>query len=119
MNTSGYKSNSKLILLVTNNLVNAGFINRGNTQMELCHVDSKHKVFPYISTLQPGIIVFDHDFLHDEVEKLVRRIRTDPFYSKLKICCLKASFNRKTDEQLKTTGVDYLVYKQQSYSAAY
>jgi len=105
-----YKSNDKLILLVTNDTLNPGFFIE-NTNIQFCHINSKSQIFPSISTLQPGTIIIDHDFLEDEVQKLVRRIRTNPFYAKLKICCLKRSFHRKTDEQLKTTGVDFLVYK--------
>jgi hypothetical protein len=108
--TTTYRSNNKLILLVTSDVLNSGFY-IDNTNIQYCHINSKSKIFPSISTLQPGTIIMDHDFLEDEMQNLVRRIRTNPFYDKLKICCLKASFHRKTDEQLKSTGVDYLVYK--------
>jgi hypothetical protein len=110
MNAPSYRSNDKLILLVTSDVLNSGFF-IDNTRIKFCHVNSTSKIFPSISTLHPGTIIIDHDFLNDEVQNLVRRIRTNPFYAKLKICCLKASFNRKIDEQLKVTGVDYLVYK--------
>jgi len=105
-----YKSNNKLILLVTNDVFNTSFFS-DSTHIQFCHVSSPAKIFPSIYTLQPGTIIIDHEFLKDEVQNLVRRIRTNPFFYKLKICCLKDSFNRKTDEQLKVTGVDYMVYK--------
>ena len=113
MNTTHYKSNNNLILLVTDNILNSGFY-FDNTRIKFFHVDSKSKIFPYISTHHPGTIIIDHDFLKDEVQNLVRRIRTDPFYAKLKICCLKTAFNRKFDEQLQVTGVDYMIYKNNS-----
>jgi hypothetical protein len=110
MTTAGtYRSNTKLILLVTNDALNSTFVD--STHIQYCHVSSLAKIFPCIYTLQPGTIIIDHEFLKDEVQNLVRRIRTNPFYAKLKICCLKDSFNRKTDEQLLVTGVDYMVYK--------
>jgi hypothetical protein len=116
INAVNYRPNNKLILLVTSDPFNSDFF-IDSTQIQYCHVNSKSKIFPSISTLQPCTIIFDHDFLKDEVQNLVWRIRTNPFYAKLKICCLKASFNRKTDEQLKTTGVDYLIYKNNTLSA--
>ena len=88
MNATTYKSNNKLILLVTSDVLNLGFY-VDNTRIKFFHVDSKSKIFPFLSAHHPGTIIIDHDFLKDEVQNLVRRIRTDPFYAKLKICCLK------------------------------
>lgn len=115
-NTTTYKPNHKLILLVTSDFLNSGFFT-DTTNIQYCHVNSKSKIFPSISSLQPGTIIIDHDFLKDDVQSLVRRIRTNHFYNKLKICCVKELFNRETDEQLKITGVDYLIYKNSAFSS--
>ena len=79
--------------------------------MPYLHVNSTNKVFPSLFTHQPGTLIIDYDYLAGEFEELIRRIRTNTFYNKLKICCLKTAANRKADEELRTIGVDFLVYK--------
>jgi len=111
--TSTYKSNNKVVVLVTSDALNARFF-EGGTHIEYYHVNAAGKIFPSLFTYQPGTIVIDHDFLEGNVQELVRRIRGNSFYDKLKICCLKTAANRKMDEQLKVIGVDYLVYKTSS-----
>ena len=75
------------------------------------HVSSVHKIFPALYEYKPDTIIIDYEFLNTETEKIIRRIRTNPYYKKLKICCLKSSHNNKADSLLMAIGVDYLIYK--------
>jgi hypothetical protein len=108
--TATYKVNSKVIVLVTSDDQNVCFF-KNTTTIEYYHVNSTSKIFPSLFTYQPGTIIIDCDYLKDEVKDLVRRIRTNSFYNKLKICCLKNASNTKTDDELLTIGVDYLLYR--------
>jgi hypothetical protein len=47
----------------------------------------------------------------NEMEKIVRRIKINKFYDKLKICCYKSAPNDKTDSLLKALGVDTFIYR--------
>jgi hypothetical protein len=105
-----YKSNPKVIVLLTSDHLNNSFF-KDATHIHYLHVNSTSKVFPALFTHQPGTIIIDCDCFQSEVHDLVRRIRTNPFYDKLKICCLKHAQNRKDDEQLKIIGVDFLLYR--------
>ncbi|MBW4891693.1 hypothetical protein KXQ82_18355 [Mucilaginibacter sp. HMF5004] len=111
--TTTYKVNRKVIVLLTSDDQNNYFF-QNNTQMQYLHVNSTSKIFPSLFTYQPGTIIIDCDYLQNEVQDLVRRIRTNPFYNKLKICCLKQTQNHKADEQLKIIGVDFLLYRTSS-----
>jgi CheY-like chemotaxis protein len=77
------------------------------------HVYAVGQIFPSIYELNPGLIVLDHNFLNKDVEKIVRRIRTNSFYNKIKICCYKAKVEPKADSLLKAIGVDYFVYQEE------
>jgi hypothetical protein len=74
------------------------------------HVSTLTAIFPSIYELNPNVIVFDYDFMGNEMEKIVRRIKINKFYSKLKICCYKSVPNDKTDSLLKALGVDTFIY---------
>jgi len=78
---------------------------------QLKHISAADKVFPALFDLKPNLIVFDHDFLGKDGEKILRRIRGNTFYNKVKICCYKTSRNVKTDDLLKTLGVDHIIYQ--------
>jgi hypothetical protein len=75
------------------------------------HVSTLTAIFPSIYELNPNVIVFDYDFMGNEMEKIVRRIKINKFYSKLKICCYKSVPNVKTDSLLKALGVDEFIYQ--------
>ena len=64
----------------------------------------------------PNLIVFDYDYLNKDMEKILRRIRTNPYYNKIKICCFKSSPNRKIDEFLKVLGVNHVIYKDELHN---
>lgn len=74
------------------------------------HVSTINAIFPSIYELNPNVIVFDYDFMGTEMEKIVRRIKINKFYNKLKICCYKSVPNDKTDSLLKALGVDNFIY---------
>jgi hypothetical protein len=82
-----------------------------NVYMPVHHITSIAKIFPALYQYKPGTIVIDYEFLNSEAEKVIRRIRTNPYHKKLKICCLKSSVNNKTDSLLMAIGVDHLIYK--------
>ncbi|MCR8558635.1 hypothetical protein KXD93_13345 [Mucilaginibacter sp. BJC16-A38] len=75
------------------------------------HVSATSSIFPSIYELSPDVIVFDYEFMGKEMEKTLRRIKVNKFYSKVKICCFKNTANEKTDSFLKAIGVDYFVYR--------
>jgi len=77
------------------------------------HVTTTSSVFPSIYEQSPDVIVFDYEFMGKELEKTLRRIKTNRFYNKIKICCFKNSVNEKTDSFLKVLGVDHMIYREQ------
>jgi len=64
----------------------------------------------------PNIIVFDYDYLSEDMEKILRRIRTNSYYNKIKICCFKRSPDRKIDSFLKVLGVNHVIYKDELHN---
>jgi hypothetical protein len=77
------------------------------------HVTAPSSVFPSIYEQSPDVIVFDYDFMGKDLEKTLRRLKTNKFYNKIKICCFKNSANEKTDSFLKVLGVDHMIYREQ------
>src|ERR1700712_3284108 len=70
------------------------------------HIHALDRIFPSIFELSPNLIVFDYNYISKDMERIVRRIRTNNFYSKIKICCYKTKVELKTDGLLKAIGVD-------------
>ena len=68
--------------------------------------------------MSPNLIVFDYEYLSKDLEKMLRRIRTNAYYNKIKICCFKSSPNRKIDEFLKVLGVNHVIYKDELHNAS-
>jgi hypothetical protein len=99
---------SERVLLVAPNIFSVQLL-ASNKQIK--HITSVDRVFPSIYDMIPNLIVFDYDYLSDDMEKMLRRIRTNPYYNKIKICCFKSSPNRKIDEFLKVLGVNHVIYK--------
>src|ERR1700744_47464 len=77
------------------------------------YIHTASQIFPSIYELNPNLIVLDHTFLSAEIEKVVRRIRTNTFYNKIKICCYKNKIEPKADGLLKAIGVDYFIYEEE------
>ncbi|MCJ8210454.1 hypothetical protein MUY27_12120 [Mucilaginibacter sp. RS28] len=76
------------------------------------HVTRTSEVFPAIFELLPDLIILDHDFLGADLERIVRRIRSNNFYNKIKICCHKQKEGVKEDGLLAAIGVNYFLYEQ-------
>jgi hypothetical protein len=83
---------------------------------QIKHITSVDRVFPSIYEMIPNLIVFDYDYLSEDMEKILRRIRTNPYYNKIKICCFKSGPNRKIDSFLKVLGVNHVIYKEELHN---
>ena len=101
------------ILLVAPNIFSVKLL-ASNKQIK--HITSVDRVFPSIYEIAPHIIIFDYDYLNKDMEKILRRIRTNAYYNKIKICCFKSSANRKIDEFLKVLGVNHVIYKDELHN---
>src|ERR1700712_2534738 len=99
---------SERVLLVAPNIFSVTLL-ASNKQIK--HITSVDRVFPSIYEMIPNLIVFDYDYLSEDMEKILRRIRTNSYYNKIKICCFKSSPNRKIDGFLKVLGVNHVIYK--------
>ncbi len=73
-------------------------------------VTNVSRLFPSIHELQPAGLVLDHDYLGNDTEKVLRRLRANPFYNKLKIYCYKLRPHTKVDDLLKVLGVQHFIY---------
>src|ERR1700710_2901710 len=104
---------SERVLLVAPNIFSVTLL-ASNKQIK--HITSVDRVFPSIYEMIPNLIVFDYDYLSDDMEKILRRIRTNPYYNKIKICCFKSSPNRKIDSFLKVLGVNHVIYKDELHN---
>ena len=81
------------------------------------HVHALNRIFPSIFEINPNLIVLDSKYLATDMERIVRRIRTNTFYSKIKICCYKNKVEPKADSLLKAIGVDYFIYEEELRAA--
>ncbi|HEY4195395.1 MAG TPA: hypothetical protein VGM63_07660 [Mucilaginibacter sp.] len=101
------------VLLVAPNIFSLKLL-ASNKQIK--HVTSVDRVFPAIYEIAPHVIIFDYDYLNVDMEKLLRRIRTNAYYNKIKICCFKSTANRRIDEFLKVLGVNHVIYKDELHN---
>jgi hypothetical protein len=76
------------------------------------HVSSVKSIFPSIYALAPELIILDFDFMGNDIEKVLRRIKVNRFYDRIKIHCYKSQPNDKIDDLLKTLGVDQFIYSE-------
>ncbi|MDB4926111.1 hypothetical protein [Mucilaginibacter sp.] len=76
----------------------------------IVRVTNLNRIFPAIHELQPCGIVLDYNYMGNEVEKILRRIRSNPFYNNLKIYCYKTSSHTKVDGLLRALGVQEFIY---------
>ena len=95
------------VLLVAPNIFSVQLL---TSNKHIKHITSADRVFPSIYEMGPSIIIFDYDYLNKDMEKILRRIRTNPYYNKIKICCFKSSPERKIDSFLKVLGVNHVIY---------
>ena len=75
------------------------------------HISASTAIFPSIHEAKPDAILFDHAHLGDQLEKVLRRLQTNPFYRNIKIFCYKQTESVKADSILKTLGVHQMIYK--------
>jgi hypothetical protein len=101
-------SKSEKVLLVAPNIFSVELL-ANNKQIK--HITSIDRVFPSIFEMQPNIIVFDYDYLSEDMEHILRRIRQNSFYKKIKICCFKNGPNSRIDSFLQMLGVNHVIYK--------
>ena len=70
-------------------------------------------LFPSIYEFNPELIILDFDFIGSkDIEKTLRRIRSNRFYDKIRIHCFKSDRSEKTDSFLKVLGVDHFTYRE-------
>jgi hypothetical protein len=74
------------------------------------HISVVSSIFPTIHEIKPNVVIFDYDHLIKDIEKILRRIVSNPAYSKIKVCCYKNAAHTKTDSLLKALGVDHIFY---------
>lgn len=78
------------------------------------HVRVAGNLFPAIFEFNPEILIFDHDFVGaKDMEKILRRIRANKFYHKIRIHCFKNERSEKVDGLLKVLGVDHFIYREE------
>ena len=74
------------------------------------HISALSSVFPCLFDLNPDVVVFDYDYVGNDLEKILRRIKYNKFYNNLKIYAFKSAPNEKTDSFLKILGVNQIIY---------
>src|SRR5882672_1764575 len=83
---------------------------------QIKHITSVDRVFPAIYEMAPHLIVFDYDYLSKDMEHILRRIRTNSYYNKIKICCFKSSPNKRIDSLLMVLGVNHVIYREELFN---
>jgi hypothetical protein len=96
----------KPLLVVTEAAINIVIPAKKN----VVHINDVHRIFPAMHELQPTGIILDYDFLGTDTEKILRRITSNPFYSKIKIYCYKSRPHTKVDALLTVLGVQQFIY---------
>jgi hypothetical protein len=81
------------------------------------HIHAINRIFPSIFEEIPNLIIFDCNYVGKDMEDIIRRIRTNSFYNKIKICCYKTKPEIKADGLLKAIGVDFFIYDQEFKAA--
>ncbi|RYU85899.1 hypothetical protein EWM62_18865 [Mucilaginibacter terrigena] len=74
------------------------------------HISVITAIFPCIHEIKPDVILFDHAHMADHMERVLRRLQTNPFYKHIKICCYKRNESVTADATLKVLGVHHMIY---------
>jgi CheY-like chemotaxis protein len=82
------------------------------------HVFAVSTIFPVVHALKPDVILFDHEHLGKDMEQVIRRLRTNPFYKKVKLLIYKEQEDAKADALLKALGVNHIIYRHDLQPAA-
>ena len=101
---------SEKVLLVAPNVFSVELL---SSNKQIRHITAAGNIFPSIFEMNPDLIVFDYDYLSRDMENILRRIRTNKYYNKVKICCYKTKIERKIDNNLTSLGVNYIVYREE------
>ncbi len=75
-------------------------------------VSAQTAIFPSIHELKPDVILFDYEYLGPELERVLRRMQSNPFYRNIKICCYKNKEHTRVDGLLKFLGVTHFFYQE-------
>lgn len=86
-------------------------VERLSSNKETRHINAVEKIFPAIHEMKPNMILFDQGMLGKESEKVLRRLKSNNHYTRIKICCYKAKYEPKADDMLKCLGVDTFIYQ--------
>ena len=81
-------------------------------------INCVNRIFPAIHEHKPDGIILDYDFLGNEMEKVLRRLMSNPFYRGIKISCYKSKPHTKVDDLLKALGVQQFIYAQEQKQPA-
>lgn len=98
---------SKIVLLVAPEVVGVKVLPNNKVFKNISAISS---IFPSIHEIQPNLLILDYDYLINDIEKILRRLSTNPAYKNIKICCYKNKWHSKVDPFLKTLGVDHIFY---------
>ncbi|MBB5396513.1 hypothetical protein [Mucilaginibacter sp. AK015] len=74
------------------------------------HISVITAIFPTIHELKPDVILFHHAHMTHHIERVLRRLQTNPFYKHIKICCYKRNESVTADATLKVLGVHHMIY---------
>jgi len=85
---------------------------------EVMHVTTAMRIFPAINEFKPASVIFDYDFLGNDLEKILRRFKANAYYSKIKVYCYKQAWHTGTDALLQALGVDEFIYAKDLKPAA-
>ncbi|GAB3918423.1 hypothetical protein [Mucilaginibacter boryungensis] len=80
------------------------------SKKQVIHITNPDRIFPVIHAQLPDSIVLDYELLGPQMEKVLRRLSSNPFYHKIKIHCYKPASHTKVDDFLHTLGVRYFIY---------
>ena len=103
------RTRSKRVLLVAANAFPDQLLAEYNN---VKHISIATAIFPSLHELQPEVILFDHAHMADNLERVLRRLQSNPFYKHIKICCYKKTESIKADATLKVLGVHHMIYQE-------
>ncbi|PWK75882.1 hypothetical protein LX99_03615 [Mucilaginibacter oryzae] len=98
---------SKIVLLVAPEVVGVKLLPNNKVFKQIASISS---IFPSIHEIKPNLIILDYDYLINDIEKILRRLSTNPAYKNIRICCYKNKWHSKVDPFLKALGVDHIFY---------
>src|SRR3982750_545875 len=91
----------KLLLIVADSIEHINV----PVKTSLVQINCVSRIFPGIHEHKPDSIILDYNFLGNEMEKILRRLMSNPFYRGIKITCYKSKPHTKVDDLLKALGV--------------